>query len=264
MVIAAAMVGSQAEELSGQSAASVDLQKALKTFADDIQASLASNPNESAGSRQVPAQATARNMLAQFRSALDRGDLTYIENSLVQLSAYIDSKPIRARLEELTSATRRERDEKQNRLAGEIGAALERAGVAVRNAQKPADLDKALEELAPDRQFSSSEPSAVLRAATAQIQPAYRFLVTWQDYLACVARRDFKSAHDALRNLHDQFIGLGWIPRSEILARMNGADVPKPEPQLRPDLRWRRRQPKSLPTLRPSMISMEQWNNFAY
>ena len=140
-----------------------------------------------------------------------------LQETLGQLSAYFTSEAVLNEIAILQEEIRTEREAQEKATLANVQEALGRAGKAVVDSKKPADLDKSIAELGKLRQRGErGQSSEAVRTALYQVEPTLQFVTQWQNYLSAVETGNSQAAQDALRSLSNSN-GLSLIPRSEIL-----------------------------------------------
>lgn len=140
-----------------------------------------------------------------------------LQETLSQLSAYFTSEAVLNEIAILQDEIRTEREAQENIALSKIQEALDRAGKAVQESKKPADLDASITELGKFRMRGErGQTSEPVRLALYQVEPTLQFVTQWQNYLSAVETGNSQAAQEALRSLSNSN-GLSLIPRSEIL-----------------------------------------------
>lgn len=163
-------------------------------------------------------------MLTQLHDALLRGEGSGRESALDQIASYFDSEAVRQAVEKLRGALHAEREARDKAAVAEVQTVLANAAKAVQSARTPVDLDgaiTALDQLRGQDGYARGEDS-ILRATQTQVQHAFRFVTTWQTYLADSAAGDWSRAVQDLQNTSDSDTA-SLIPRSQVLARIDEA-----------------------------------------
>jgi len=199
----------------------VEQNKELERFVTALQQSFdqqsASNKNQQSG---VPSN--QRILLAQLQNAISRGDAAQLETSLLGLAGYIDSDKLQKKYEEILSQLQIDREKREEKSLEEINATLKRAEVTVQTANKTADFDSVLRDLNQLQKIRTPQNSVEVSAALNQVDAAIEFTTQWQNYYSSTAAGHTESARQALESLcNSRTLQLGWIPRSEILSRLN-------------------------------------------
>lgn len=147
--------------------------------------------------------------------------------TLNQLPGYFTSEAVLAQIAILQSEIRSERETEDKAILDDVQGALAHAGKAVRESQKPADLDGPIAELGKFRQRGDrGQVSEQVRAALYQVEPTLQFVTQWQNYLSAMDTGNAQAAQDALRNLSGAN-GPSLMPRSEILKLLAHPKPPK-------------------------------------
>jgi len=123
---------------------------------------------------------------------------------------------------ELLSAVKADRDERIAAFRTELKELLGKTGAACLAAKSPADLDKALEALAPYRENNYASQRQVDPAGWQRGASAHRFVMRWQDYLAEVTSRR-ENRQDRITSILNELANMAdseLMPRSRILALM--------------------------------------------
>jgi hypothetical protein len=181
-----------------------------------------------------PRQAQLRQQLAQilkqFTAASNVEEAMQLENLVLQFGAASDPETLRASITKLGAGLRARREERDKKKAAEVDAVLKSSAAAVRAATKPEDLDDVIASLAKLKGRGDGDYSPAVAATRNQIEAAVRFVVSWQDYLAARAAGNVSAAKSCLQNLANPDYGfvIDWIPRSEILKRMNESSPASP------------------------------------
>jgi hypothetical protein len=182
-------------------------------------------------------QATTSEMLRTLRGAIRQDESVQVEVLLDQLAVTLSSEPLRNQCEQLAQEVRAERAAKEKEADGKIESALQRAGAAVQNARKAPDLDATVQELGQLQhdlermQFYKETVDALV-----SLRRGEEFVSLWQDYLAKSDANDEPGVHSILERLSHMH-GVGWIPRSQILARMSRPPPPR-TPVQSPQDEW--------------------------
>jgi hypothetical protein len=165
--------------------------------------------------------------LVQLRPTLARTQGAEFEGLLTQVLVSFPSDKVRAWVENLRSALRSEREEKENALAEKIEAILARTTKAVESARVPADLDNAIRELSsvPEQREAISEKTGVL---VERIRNARQFTIHWQDYLDHLAAGRFELAKKSLQEA-SRVSTANILSRSVVLSRLAEFKDPKKE-----------------------------------
>ena len=157
-----------------------------------------------------------------------------LQETLSQLTAYFTSEAVLNEIAILQDEIRTEREAQEKTTLSNVQEALGRAGKAVLDSKKPADLDKSITELGKFRlRGERGQSSEAVRTAFNQVEPTLQFVTQWQNYLSAVETGNSQAAQEALRSLSNSN-GLSLIPRSEILKLLalskpdkSGQDAPE-------------------------------------
>lgn len=121
---------------------------------------------------------------------------------------------------DLLTAVKKDREDRITAFRTELKTMLEKVGAACLSAKSPADLDKALEMLAPYRESNYGNQRQIDQAAWQRGANAQRFVMRWQDYLVeLTARRENRS--DRITSILNDLANMAdpeLMPRSRILA----------------------------------------------
>ncbi len=112
-----------------------------------------------------------------------------------------------------------EQKAKEDAYTAGVQEILTRLKNAVATSGKPSDLDPILVDLQKYQNRAGVYPDEQTQQLTQQVQQAYQFATSWQDYLAAKANGQMDQAGNDLRNLAMNGYGISIMPRSEILAR---------------------------------------------
>lgn len=135
--------------------------------------------------------------------------------------------------DDLLATLRKDQETRGIAAAAKIEETLKHAADVVKKAKAAPDLDAVLQELASVKNSADSRRYAEqTQTARSKVEPTYRFVARWQEYLAAQAAGNSENCRSILRDLANSDTLL--IPRSELLAKAQEPknsveDAAKPE-----------------------------------
>lgn len=159
-----------------------------------------------------------------LRMHIEQKDYENALQLLAQSGGFQKTEAVRKAVSELIASLRKEQEALKNAAVERVTSALKRAADAVKTAKAPADFDAVIQELGTlknqqeSRGYRSSADFDEAQRLRRQVEGSYRFVASWQEYLAAQASGNADRVRDVLRDLSRQDVFL--VPRSEILAKL--------------------------------------------
>ena len=191
---------------------------ALQTLDAAIREAAKDRPKNERANRFEEYDGAGVMMLVQVRSSIATGRSRETERQLEQMTAAATAPVSKAALE-LLAAIRTENEAKEKAVLTRAESLLADASKVVENARIAADLDGTLQAL---NSFQGSREDGYddqRNPAQGKVSAAYRFVTSWQDYLAAIAADDWQKASEGLREASGNTEGK-LVARSQILTML--------------------------------------------
>jgi len=168
---------------------------------------------------------------ATVRRALSSGGgVSNLQDALNQVQSVASSEDVQKLCAKILATAQAQAETRDKAVIDQTTAQIDAAMKATFAAKAPKDLDDQiiqLSNLSVSRDYNSSQ---VVQRKVEQARSAVTFMCRWQDYLANKNNGNIDAARTVLRNLSQDTSSYPFVPRSEILQRMDDLGVDKSDP----------------------------------
>lgn len=210
---------------------------------------------ENEGTR-YPLQNLNGQMTQAIKVAKLRGDTSSLQQMVDHLQSIVDDEEVSRLSDALIAKIAEESVASEQAYISKIDAAIEQGVKTALAAKEPKELDESILTLS--KLTVRENPSSgfdLSRRTTEKARSAITFFCRWQDYLMQIGSGNYDAASGVLRSLSQETQAYPFVPRSEILARIQPASsTGKSEMRMEPELpSLKGKTLADLPTLRSTV-----------